>query len=125
MKSWLVMTRSHTLVGLPSAGEISQPHDFKQSTNMQDISKTRVLKEKHFEDFRRKKERKQNSRFFKNTPWNTRHLNTTLYPENYCASYKINFLGPKRLLKTQIFEKKGYLSSEEKILANFFSYYRT
>ena len=32
---------------------------------------------------------------------------------------KINSLGPKRLLKTQISGKKGKLSSEEKILAYF------
>ena len=31
------------------------------------------------------------------------------------------FLGPKRLLKSPIFEKKGNLSSEGKILANFIS----
>ena len=30
-----------------------------------------------------------------------------------------HFLGPKRLLKTQIFEKKGNISSEEKILDYF------
>ena len=30
-----------------------------------------------------------------------------------------HFLGPKRLLKTQIFDKKGSISSEEKILAYF------
>ena len=30
-----------------------------------------------------------------------------------------HFLGPERLLKTQIFEKKGNISSEEKILAYF------
>ena len=33
-----------------------------------------------------------------------------------------HFLGPKKLLKTQIFEKKGNLPSEENNLAIFFSY---
>ena len=39
---------------------------------------------------------------------------------NYCWSYNIIFLRP-RLLKTNSFEKKGNLSSEEKIMAYFFS----
>ena len=36
----------------------------------------------------------------------------------------INSVTPKKLLKTQIFEKKGKLSSEKKFLACFFSHYR-
>ena len=35
------------------------------------------------------------------------------------------FLNPKRLLKRQSFQNKGNLSSEEKILAFFLSFYRT
>ena len=35
----------------------------------------------------------------------------------YCGKYNINSVRPKKLLKTKIFEKKCYLSSEEKILA--------
>ena len=31
------------------------------------------------------------------------------------------FLGPKRLLKSHIFEKKGNLSSEKKLIDQFFS----
>ena len=33
-------------------------------------------------------------------------------------------LAPKKLLKTQIFEKKSYFFSEKNIVASFFSYYR-
>ena len=43
-----------------------------------------------------------------------------LYFDIYCRSYKIISLGTKRLLKTQLFEEKCKLSSEEKILASFF-----
>ena len=43
--------------------------------------------------------------------------------DKYCASYKFDSIRPKSLFKTQFFEK-GNLSSEEKILAYFFSYYR-
>ena len=39
--------------------------------------------------------------------------------DNYCESYRVNSLGPKRSLKTQIFGKGGKLSSEEKILTSF------
>ena len=42
----------------------------------------------------------------------------------YGVSYKTISLTPKSLLKTQIFEKIGNLSSEEKILAFFLSHYR-
>ena len=41
----------------------------------------------------------------------------------YSGSYKINSLGPKRLLETQFFRTKGKLSKEEKLLAYFFSYF--
>ena len=41
------------------------------------------------------------------------------YSGNYCGSIKINILGPKMLLKTQIFQKKCRLSKEGKILAHF------
>ena len=30
-----------------------------------------------------------------------------MYSDNYCGSYKIISVTPKRLLKTQIFEQKG------------------
>ena len=36
-----------------------------------------------------------------------------MYSDIYCGSFKINSLGPKRLLKTQIFGAKGKLSSQE------------
>ena len=39
---------------------------------------------------------------------------STRYSNNYCGTYKINSLGPKRFLKTQIFGAKGKLSSDEK-----------
>ena len=39
-------------------------------------------------------------------------------------TYRSNFLGTKRLLRKQIFEKKGNISSEKNIVAFFFSYYR-
>ena len=49
----------------------------------------------------------------------------TSYFDNYCGTYSSNFLKPKRLLKTQNFEKKkGNLSSEKNIVASFFSFYR-
>ena len=41
------------------------------------------------------------------------------YFDVYCPRYEFIFIGPKRLLKTQIFEKKGKLPSEEKILGKF------
>ena len=74
---------------------------------MKDIPKTWVLTVKQFEDFRQKKEQRQNSRPFRNTLWNTRPRNTIVHSYNYCASFKINSLGPKRLLKTQNLEKKA------------------
>ena len=43
----------------------------------------------------------------------------TRYFDIYCGSYSVNSVTPKKLLKTQLFEKKGNFSSEEKILANF------
>ena len=44
--------------------------------------------------------------------------------DNYCWSYKTISLGPKRLLKMQIFEKKGKHSTEKKTWPFFFSHYR-
>ena len=46
------------------------------------------------------------------------------FSDPYCGSYKAISLGHKGLLKTPVFWKKGYLSSEEKTLAYFSSYYR-
>ena len=46
---------------------------------------------------------------------------TTKFSDNYCGSYRINSVTPKEFLKTQIFWKKGKLSSEKKFLACFFS----
>ena len=43
-----------------------------------------------------------------------------MYSDIYCGSFKINSLGPKRLLKTQIFGAKGKLSSQE-MISVFFS----
>ena len=86
---------------------------------MQDLSKTTVSTRRQFADFRRKKEQKQNSRPFENTPWNTRPLNTTVLSDNYCASCKINSLEPKRSLKTQIFEEKGHLSGDKRFWPDF------
>ena len=40
---------------------------------------------------------------------------------NYCGSNKINSLGPKRLLKTQIFEKKKAIFQEKKRFWPIFS----
>ena len=42
-----------------------------------------------------------------------------MYSDIYCGSFKINSLGPKRLLKTQIFGAKGKLSSQEMISVFF------
>ena len=50
-----------------------------------------------------KKEQKQKSRPFKNTPWNTRPLNKTVYSDNYCARYKFISIGPKRLFENTTF----------------------
>ena len=47
------------------------------------------------------------------------------YCDDYCGTYKSIFLGSKSLLKTQISEKKGNPSSDEKILAYFLSLFRT
>ena len=49
---------------------------------------------------------------------------STKYFANYCGSYRINSVTPKKLLKTQLFEKKSKFSSEKKFLACFFSYSR-
>ena len=47
---------------------------------------------------------------------------STWYFDNYCGSYRNNSVTPKKLLKTQFFEKKGKLSSEEKKIGpNFVS----
>ena len=73
--------------------------------------------------FQKKKKQKRNSRAFKNTKWKTRPLNPR-YSGKYCASYKIISSGPTRLLYTQSFKIKDYLSTEEKIWVFFFSYYR-
>ena len=45
--------------------------------------------------------------------------------DNYCRVYRSVFLGPERLLKTQIFKKKGNLPREEKNLAFVFLYHWT
>ena len=39
---------------------------------------------------------------------------STSYSYQYCMNYRRTFLGPNRLLKTQIFEKKGKLFTEKK-----------
>ena len=50
------MTKSVTLAGLPHAGANSKPHLYKQKVQkVKDLPKTWVLRGKHFEDFRRKK----------------------------------------------------------------------
>ena len=41
--------------------------------------------------------------------------------DSYCGSYQTIYVTPKRLLKTQILGKKRKHSSEEKLLACFFS----
>ena len=46
------------------------------------------------------------------------------FSDPYCGSYKTISLGHKGLLKTPVFWKKDYLSSGEKTLAYFSSYYR-
>ena len=57
------------------------------------------------------------------TSFNTLY-GSTKYFDNYCGSYRNNSVTPKKLLKTQIFEKKGKLSSEKKFMACFFSHSR-
>ena len=47
-------------------------------------------------------------------------LSSKMYPVNYGARFRIISVTPKRLLKTQIFEKKGYLPSDKIDLACFF-----
>ena len=62
--------------------------------------------------------------FYPLRPTSTNFLwGSTRYFGTFDASYKTNSLTTKRLLKTQIFEKKGNLSSE-KILTHFISLYR-
>ena len=51
-------------------------------------------------------------------------LGSNRFFDSYFGNYKIISETPRRLLKTQNFEKKGTTSSEEKILAYVFSYYR-
>ena len=46
------------------------------------------------------------------------------FSDPYCGSYKTISLGHKGLLKTPVFWKKGYLSSEEEISAYFSSFNR-
>ena len=73
------MTRSLSLAGLPFLGAISTPFYHKRKVQkMKDLPKTWVLTEKQFEDFRQKKEQKQNSRPLENTQWNTLNLNATI-----------------------------------------------
>ena len=59
--------------------------------------------------------------------WQTSRDNiwwSTRYSDVYCGSYSVNSVTPKKLLKKQLFEKKGKISSEEKVLACFFSHSR-
>ena len=73
------MTRSLTLAGLPLLGAISSPLYYKRKVQkMKDLPKTWVLTENQFEDFRRKKEQKFNSRAFEKTQWNTRTMNASV-----------------------------------------------
>ena len=44
---------------------------------------------------------------------------STRYSDIYCGSYSGNSVTPKKLMKTQLFEKKSKYSSGEKILAIF------
>ena len=59
--------------------------------------------------------------------WQTSRNNlkgSASYSYQYCMNYRRIFLGPKMLLKTQTFEKKGKLFTEKKIWCRFFSFYR-
>ena len=59
--------------------------------------------------------------------WQTSRNNlqeSTSHSYQYCINYSNIFLGPKMLLKTQIFEKKGKLFTEKKFWCRFFSFYR-
>ena len=59
--------------------------------------------------------------------WQTSRNNlqeSTSYSYQYCKNYRKIFLGPKMLLKTQIFEKKGKLFTEKNFWCRFFSFYR-
>ena len=51
--------------------------------------------------------------------WSNILLCSTRFFSIYGVSYKIISLTPRSLFKTQVFERKGNLSSEEKILAYF------
>ena len=74
---------------------------------------------KHFEIFRRKREQKQKLLPFKKNTCNSGRLNTTVYFDNNGASYKFISIGPKGLLKTQIFEKEGYLPGDKRFWTFF------
>ena len=57
--------------------------------------------------------------------WQTSRDNiwwSTRYYDVYCGSYSVNSVTPKKLLKKQLFEKKGKSSSEEKFLSNFLAH---
>ena len=114
--NWMVTKWSLTLAGLHIIGKKLKPHDYQQNLQkMPDLSKTWVSTRKQFEVFRWKRERKQNSRPFKNAPWNTRPpKKTKVYSDNYRASYNINSLGTKRLLKSQNIEKKATFPVKKK-----------
>ena len=47
---------------------------------------------------------------------------STRYFDNYCGSYRVNSVTHKKLLKTQLFERKGKFSSDEKISAIFLAH---
>ena len=56
-----------------------KPHDYEQKVQkMKDLSKTWVLRGKHFEDFRQKKGQKRYSQPFKKPQWDTRTLNPSI-----------------------------------------------
>ena len=63
------MIKSVTLAELPRAGSNSKTYHYKQIVQkLTDFSKTWVSTRNQFEDFRRKKEQKQNSRPFRKQP---------------------------------------------------------
>ena len=47
-----------------------------------------------------------------------------MFFDNYCGNYKVISLVPERFVENKNFRKKGILSTEEKVLAYFFSLYR-
>ena len=46
-----------------------------------------------------------------------------MYSDSYCANYRVIYVTPKKLLKTQIFEKRQPFQ-RKKVIEQVFEYYR-